>query len=84
MPLVSGFAPTALLAVGVALVSIILVVVLGIQALRRPLNEQNYRSAQWESRLSGTLAALAALVLGIALIGLVLWFVSGVLHGMSN
>jgi hypothetical protein len=54
-----------------------------VRALRRPLSDEQYRGEQWETGL-GVLAVSGLILLGVALISLALWFISGVAHGMGG
>jgi hypothetical protein len=80
----TDFATTAIVAIGIAVAAIVLAIIMGLRALRRPLSDEQYHDAQWEARLLGVLAVSALILLGVALIGLVLWFAGGVLHGMDG
>jgi hypothetical protein len=81
---VTDFATTAIVAIGIAVAAIVLATIMGVRALRRPLSEEQFHGEQSEARLLGVLAVSSLVLLGVALIGLVLWFASGVLHGMGG
>ncbi len=84
MQSVTDFATTAIVAIGIAVAAIVLATIMGVRALRRPLSEEQFHGEQSEARLLGVLAVSSLVLLGVALIGLVLWFASGVLHGMGG
>ena len=80
----TDFATTAIVAVGVAVAVIIFATIMGLRALRRPLSDEQYRGEQWEAGLLGVLAVSGVILLGVALISLVLVFISGVAHGTGG
>jgi hypothetical protein len=80
----TDFETTAIVAVGVAVAVITLTIVMGVRALRRPLSDEQYRGEQWEAGLLGVLAVSGLILLGVALISLALWFISGVAGGMGG
>jgi len=80
----TDFATTAIVAIGVAVAAITLTIIMGVRALRRPLSDEQYRGEQWETGLLGVLAVSGLILLGVALISLALWFISGVAHGMGG
>jgi len=79
----TDFATTAIVAIGVAVAAITLTIIMCVRALRRPLSDEQYRGEQWETGL-GVLAVSGLILLGVALISLALWFISGVAHGMGG
>lgn len=83
MQVEASFVQLVLVAIVVAVGAILLATVLGVRSFRRPLDESSYRTAQWETRLTGLLAALAIVLLGVAVISFVVWFLGGLFHGMG-
>ena len=84
MQIGTDFATTTIVAIGVAVAAITLTIIMGVRALRRPLSDEQYRGEQWETGLLGVLAVSGLILLGVALISLALWFISGVAHGMGG
>jgi hypothetical protein len=70
MPFGPDFALTAALGVVDALAAMVLVIVVGVRALHRPRDNQNYQTELSEARLLVVLDAGGAVLLGIVLIGL--------------
>ena len=75
------FTTIAIAAIGIAVAVITSAIIIGLRALRRPLTDEQYRGEQREAGLLGALAAGGAILLVVALIGLVFWLLSGVGRG---